>query len=111
MLSTFRVADSAIVDSPVVNVVVVVQIFRNEVLDTVPQNLTVQWFVKVPRRGIIRYSLLPRFVTSHRCSSSLPGGTNLLMCVLCVFFQRATSGLLLPGTDWRLLARILVVRK
>eukprot|EP00752_Nemacystus_decipiens_P005020 g4560.t1 len=28
--------------------------FRNEVLDTAPQNLTVQWFVKLPRRGIVR---------------------------------------------------------
>lgn len=29
--------------------------FRNEVMDTVPQELTVDWFVKVPRRGILRY--------------------------------------------------------
>lgn len=35
--------------------VVAPQMFRNEVLDTVPQNLTEEWFVKLPRRGIIRY--------------------------------------------------------
>lgn len=36
------------------------QMFRNEVMDTVPQNLTVEWFVKLPRRGIIRYLSTPQ---------------------------------------------------
>ncbi|CAM9116440.1 unnamed protein product [Pylaiella littoralis] len=33
-------------------------IFRNEVMDTVPQELTVDWFVKLPRRGIIRMDVV-----------------------------------------------------
>ncbi|CAM9343850.1 unnamed protein product, partial [Scytosiphon promiscuus] len=32
--------------------------FRNEVMDTVPQNLTVDWFVKLPRRGVIRMDVV-----------------------------------------------------
>ncbi|CAM9197908.1 unnamed protein product [Ectocarpus sp. 13 AM-2016] len=33
-------------------------IFRNEVMDTVPQNLSVDWFVKLPRRGTIRMDVI-----------------------------------------------------
>ncbi|CAM9291885.1 unnamed protein product [Ectocarpus fasciculatus] len=32
--------------------------FRNEVMDTVPQNLSVDWFVKLPRRGTIRMDVI-----------------------------------------------------
>lgn len=53
------------------------QIFRNEVMDTVPQELTVDWFVKLPRRGIIRYRIY-QLQTSPR--------NNTLNVVACTSF-------------------------